>query len=60
MPLLAIGVLAAGFLLGSTHDDTAMAGIIPNEWVASLVGGSYGYHFRINLWCDLTSFLRWQ
>lgn len=40
MPLLAIGVLAAGFLLGSTHDDTALAGIIPNEWVASLVGGN--------------------
>lgn len=40
MPLLAIGVLAAGFLLGSTHDDTAMAGIIPNEWVAGLVGGN--------------------
>jgi len=40
MPLLAIGVLIAGFLLGSTHDDTAMAGIIPNEWVARLVGGN--------------------
>ncbi len=40
MPLLAIGVLVAGFLLGSTHDDTAMAGIIPNEWVAMLVGGN--------------------
>lgn len=40
MPLLAIGVVAAGFLLGSTHDDTALAGIIPNEWVASLVGGN--------------------
>ena len=40
MPLLAIGVLVAGFLLGSTHDDTAMAGIIPNEWVANLVGGN--------------------
>ncbi len=40
MPLLAIGVLIAGFLLGSTHDETAMAGIIPNEWVASLVGGN--------------------
>jgi uncharacterized membrane protein YraQ (UPF0718 family) len=40
MPLLAIGVLIAGFLLGSTHDDTAMAGIIPNEWVAGLVGGN--------------------
>jgi len=40
MPLLAIGVLIAGFLLGSTHDDTAMAGIIPNEWIAGLVGGN--------------------
>jgi uncharacterized membrane protein YraQ (UPF0718 family) len=40
MPLLAIGVLVAGFLLGSTHDDTAMAGIIPNEWIVALVGGN--------------------
>jgi uncharacterized membrane protein YraQ (UPF0718 family) len=40
IPMLAIGVLIAGFLLGSTHDETAMAGIIPNEWVASLVGGN--------------------
>ncbi|MDA3867910.1 MAG: permease [Salinivirgaceae bacterium] len=40
MPLLAIGVLAAGFLLGSTHGDTAIAGIIPNEWIANLVGGN--------------------
>jgi uncharacterized membrane protein YraQ (UPF0718 family) len=40
MPLLAIGVLIAGFLLGSTHDDIAMAGIIPNDWVARLVGGN--------------------
>ncbi len=40
LPLLALGVLVAGFLLGSTHDDTAMAGIIPNEWVARLVGGN--------------------
>jgi uncharacterized membrane protein YraQ (UPF0718 family) len=40
MPLLAIGVLIAGFLLGSTHDDTAMAGIIPNEWISGLVGGN--------------------
>lgn len=40
MPLLSIGVLIAGFLLGSTHGDTAMAGIIPNEWVANLVGGN--------------------
>ncbi len=40
MPLLAAGVLIAGFLLGSTHDDTAMAGVIPNEWVSGLVGGN--------------------
>jgi uncharacterized membrane protein YraQ (UPF0718 family) len=40
LPLLALGVLVAGFLLGSTHDDTAMAGIIPNDWVARLVGGN--------------------
>ena len=40
MPLLAIGVLIAGFLLGSTHDDTAMAGVIPNEWIGMLVGGN--------------------
>lgn len=40
MPLLAIGVLIAGFLLGSTHDDTVMAGIIPNAWIADLVGGN--------------------
>ncbi len=40
MPLLAAGVLIAGFLLGSTHDDINMGGIIPNEWIASLVGGN--------------------
>jgi len=40
MPLLAIGVIAAGFLLGSTHDDVAIAGVIPNEWIAWLVGGN--------------------
>ncbi|MCB0551972.1 MAG: permease [Phaeodactylibacter sp.] len=40
LPLLALGVLAAGFLLGSTHGDTKMAGIIPNEWVMWLVGGN--------------------
>lgn len=40
MPLLAIGVLIAGFLLGSTHGDTYIAGIIPNAWIASLVGGN--------------------
>lgn len=40
MPLLAIGVLIAGFLLGSTHDETSMAGIIPGEWIGKLVGGN--------------------
>jgi len=40
LPLLAIGVLAAGFLLGSTHGDTDMPGVVPNRWVVSLVGGN--------------------
>jgi len=40
MPLLALGVIVAGFLLGSTHDDVRMAGIIPNEWISALVGGN--------------------
>jgi uncharacterized membrane protein YraQ (UPF0718 family) len=37
MPLLAAGVLVAGFLLGSNDGN---AGIIPNEWIANLVGGN--------------------
>ena len=40
LPLLAIGVVFAGFLLGSTHDDTAIAGIIPNHWIEWAVGGN--------------------
>ena len=40
LPLLALGVIIAGFLLGSTHDNTKLAGIIPNEWISSLVGGN--------------------
>ncbi len=40
LPLLAIGVITAGFLLGSTHDGQTIAGVIPNEWVAWLVGGN--------------------
>jgi uncharacterized membrane protein YraQ (UPF0718 family) len=40
LPLLVAGVLIAGFLLGSTHDDIHLGGIIPNEWIASLVGGN--------------------
>lgn len=40
LPLLAIGVVTAGFLLGSTHDGKTIAGVIPNEWVSGLVGGN--------------------
>lgn len=40
IPLLGIGVVIAGFLLGSTHDGQSIAGIIPNEWIAKLVGGN--------------------
>ena len=37
MPLLAAGVLVAGFLLGSGNNNN---GVIPNEWIANLVGGN--------------------
>jgi uncharacterized membrane protein YraQ (UPF0718 family) len=40
LPLLALGVVAAGFLLGSAHDGKTIAGVIPNEWISSLVGGN--------------------
>ena len=40
LPLLAIGVVFAGFLLGSTHDDITIAGIIPNHWIEWAVGGN--------------------
>jgi hypothetical protein len=40
IPLLAIGVVIAGFLLGSTHDNTSIPGVIPNSWVAWAVGGN--------------------
>lgn len=40
LPLLAIGVVIAGFLLGSTHDGKTIPGVIPNEWIAWLVGGN--------------------
>lgn len=36
MPLLAAGVLIAGFFLGSVDGE----GIVPNKWVESLVGGN--------------------
>jgi len=40
IPLLGIGVVIAGFLLGSTHDGQSIPGIIPNEWISGLVGGN--------------------
>ena len=40
LPLLAVGVLTAGFLLGSTHGDTALPGIIPSDWVSWALGGN--------------------
>jgi hypothetical protein len=40
MPLLAVGVITAGFLLGSTHDDVNIPGIIPSAWIEALVGGN--------------------
>ncbi|RLD79187.1 MAG: hypothetical protein DRJ10_09240 [Bacteroidetes bacterium] len=36
MPLIAAGVLIAGLLLGTAEGE----GVIPNEWVSSLVGGN--------------------
>jgi len=43
MPLLAAGVLIAGFLLGMPGSS---GGIIPDHWIASLVGGnSLGANF---------------
>lgn len=35
-----MGVVTAGFLLGSTHDQTSVAGIIPNRWIEWAVGGN--------------------
>ena len=40
LPLLAVGVVTAGCLLGSTHDNTSIAGVIPNEWIEWAVGGN--------------------
>ncbi|HMN48863.1 MAG TPA: permease [Ignavibacteriaceae bacterium] len=37
MPLLAAGVLVAGFLLGLQNNNN---GVIPNEWISALVGGN--------------------
>lgn len=40
VPLLAMGVVIAGFLLGSTHDSVSIPGVIPNSWIAATVGGN--------------------
>jgi hypothetical protein len=40
IPLLAVGVVTAGFLLGSTHDNVSIPGVIPNEWIQWAVGGN--------------------
>ncbi|MEW6624029.1 MAG: permease [Bacillota bacterium] len=37
LPLLLVGVLAAGFLMGRPGTD---AGIIPSQWISSFVGGN--------------------
>lgn len=40
LPLMAIGVVMAGFLLGSAHDGVEIPGVIPNEWIEWAVGGN--------------------
>jgi uncharacterized membrane protein YraQ (UPF0718 family) len=46
MPLLLLGVLAAGFFLGRMGHE----GIIPSKWISSLVGGnSFGANFFASL-----------
>ncbi len=40
LPLLAIGVVTPGFLLGSTHGDTAIPGIVPDGCIEWAVGGN--------------------
>ncbi|WP_028308481.1 permease [Desulfitibacter alkalitolerans] len=47
LPLLFVGVLAAGFLMGRPGID---AGIIPSHWISSFVGGnSLGANFAASL-----------
>ena len=40
IPPLALGILVAGFLLGSTHDNTSLPGIIPADWISWALGGN--------------------
>lgn len=37
LPLLLVGILVAGFLMGRPNSD---GGIIPSEWISALVGGN--------------------
>ena len=46
LPLLLLGVLAAGFLLGRPGEE----GMIPSQWVAALVGGN---SFGANLFASV-------
>ena len=40
IPLMAIGIIITGMLLGSIHGDTSIPGLIPSEWVQHAVGGN--------------------
>lgn len=40
MPLMALGIVFTGFLLGSVHENTSIPGVIPAEWIQQLVGGN--------------------
>ena len=48
LPLLAAGVLVAGFLLGSPEGGH---GIIPSKWISTLVGGN---SVRANIFASIT------
>ena len=51
LPLLAVGVATAGFLLGSGHGDTVLAGVIPDGWIERAVGGN---SLRANFFASFT------
>ncbi len=51
LPLLAIGVVTAGFLLGSVHGGSSVAGMIPDRWIEWAVGGN---SLRANFFASFT------
>ncbi len=51
LPLLAIGVVTAGFLLGSVHGESSVAGMIPDRWIEWAVGGN---SLRANFFASFT------